>query len=46
MKIIFDISVIAWFIRSNKAKAGIFRVIENLLNGLLNFEGQSFKIET
>ncbi|MCW7493191.1 glycosyltransferase family 4 protein [Leptospira sp. 2 VSF19] len=32
MKIIFDISILAWSVRSNKAKTGIFRVIENLLN--------------
>lgn len=30
MNLIFDISVLAWSIRSNKAKTGIFRVIENL----------------
>ncbi|WP_167880654.1 glycosyltransferase family 4 protein [Leptospira congkakensis] len=31
MKIIFDISVLGWSIRDEKAKTGIFRVIENLL---------------
>ncbi|EOQ98223.1 glycosyltransferase, group 1 family protein [Leptospira wolbachii serovar Codice str. CDC] len=31
MKLIFDISVLAWSIRNNKAKTGIYRVIENLL---------------
>ncbi|TGL90245.1 glycosyltransferase family 1 protein [Leptospira congkakensis] len=35
MKLIFDVSVLAWSVRSNKAKTGIFRVIENLLFQLL-----------
>lgn len=35
MKIIYDISVLAWSIKSNKAKTGIFRVIENVLFQLL-----------
>ncbi|PKA14097.1 glycosyl transferase [Leptospira meyeri] len=36
MKLIFDVSVLAWSVRSNKAKTGIFRVIENLLFQFLN----------
>lgn len=31
MNVIFDISVLGWSIRDEKAKTGIFRVIENLL---------------
>lgn len=36
MKLIFDVSVLAWSVRSNKAKTGIFRVIENLLFQFIN----------
>ncbi|TGL04527.1 glycosyltransferase family 1 protein [Leptospira bouyouniensis] len=35
MKVIYDISVLAWSVKSNKAKTGIFRVIENVLFQLL-----------
>lgn len=36
MKLIFDISVLAWSVRNPKAKTGIFRVIENHLKHLSN----------
>ncbi len=34
MKLIFDISVLAWSVKNPKAKTGIFRVIENHLKHL------------
>ncbi|EPG75906.1 glycosyltransferase, group 1 family protein [Leptospira fainei serovar Hurstbridge str. BUT 6] len=35
MKVIFDISVLGWAQKDNKARTGVFRVIENLLTQLL-----------
>ncbi|XDD45037.1 glycosyltransferase family 4 protein [Leptospira sp. WS39.C2] len=35
MKLIYDISVLAWSVKNKKAKTGIFRVIENVLFQLL-----------
>lgn len=31
LNLIFDISVLAWSVKNNKAKTGVFRVVENLL---------------
>lgn len=35
MKLIYDISVLAWSVKNKKAKTGIFRVIENVMFQLL-----------